>query len=206
MATGMRKTSGGRGTSCWSCTTGTAWFTSQKPPWSARPPRCFPPGTAAGSRPVSPKAKSSWMRTCARGPGPGLTTISRHSGQRPCGPARSTLRRNRPTGRSEASARPKRKTASLVLAHDGARRVRTVCATCYRRPSGRSVLALDQLGPGVVIDHAALGQPEGVLLGLDRGLRFRAEDAVDRDRAPQRGDKALQTVHHPALRFVLSTD
>jgi hypothetical protein len=68
-----------------------------------------------------------------------------------------------------------------------------------------SVLALDQLGPRVVVDHATLGQPEGLLLGLDRGFRIRAEDAVDRDRAPQRSEEALQSVHHPVLRLVLVT-
>ncbi len=60
----------------------------------------------------------------------------------------------------------------------------------------------DQLDPGVVVDHPGRGQPEIVLLGLDRGLCIRAEDAVDRDRVSQRRDQALQPVHHPVLRLV----
>jgi predicted MFS family arabinose efflux permease len=87
--------------------------------------------------------------------------------------------------------------ASLVTISAAALALRTVPQMTA------AVLALDQHGPGAVVDHAGLGQLEGALLGLDRGLGVRAEDAVDRDRAPQRREQALQPVHHPALRLVL---
>jgi hypothetical protein len=65
-----------------------------------------------------------------------------------------------------------------------------------------AVLTPDQLHPGVVVDHPGGGQLEIMLLGLNRGFRIRAEDAVDRYRVSQRSDQALKPVHHPILRLV----